>query len=852
MNRFILKNLIANKRKFFLLLVGTLVISLGLSSLAGLLNTNKGTVENVLKNSWKGQYHIVVRPKGTKGVSEENGLMSANYLSNLRGGISLNQYHAIKKMHDISVAAPIANLGFLEYVVYYKNFNPSKLDNHTVYRLKHQSTTTNGNEKFNFNYSTYFSNNPQFGYFDSNLFVEGFLTLAAIDPVEEAKLTGIDQAVKKDGESHYFSSQDKLNNDGENNYPILLSSNVVNHTLFNKNIQVEKLSLPYNNNKAMNAFFNHVQKLSHSNKSAETTDYLDTIKGTPADFQIKDSSISNEQAHNQLLNKLFSDKDKAVLIPVNYQVGPVIYQDTKSPYPKRWKHAYNINPQPANRAYGLKYINFSSYRGMKNINSLQDKNILSPQPIGIFDPHKLHLSKDPKTELPMETYRAPTAKLVLNARGHPVNPPKEVHPTINPTDFLLNPPMALTTIDAASKLLGDNPISAIRLKVKGVENFNQASEDKLKTVARAIEKQTGLLATVTLGSSPQSTLVHVPATNSTPALGWVEEPYINLGATVTLLQNAQVSFNWVMIIVLCVAIVYVLATQWIRYLTRRKEYAVLLSLGWKPATLTKMILIEGLWFGIFSFLIAAAVNVFFKYQHPDAVSWFEVIMISLLAILIYLAGSLIPALAVRRIKPYETMRSGEVSNKGHRISQSQGIMSMAYNYMANKIYRYGLSIFSMLLPTVLLAFFIFVTLRLNGVFYTSWLGQYASLQVGTGQVVAMIITLVIAALTTMELMVQNVSEREPEIALLKAIGWRNGAIRSLILLEGLMVGFITGVFSFIISFGILIALHQQVSFVNIVILIGCSIIPLIVGTISSLIPAEMATRLLPFQRLKAS
>ncbi len=72
--------------------------------------------------------------------------------------------------------------------------------------------------------------------------------------------------------------------------------------------------------------------------------------------------------------------------------------------------------------------------------------------------------------------------------------------------------------------------------------------------------------------------------------------------------------------------------------------------------------------------------------------------------------------------------------------------------------------------------------------YATWLGEYVALEVGTMHYVAMGVALLIAILTTTEILWQNVNERRSQLAVLKATGWQDGLIRRLVLLEGLLTG----------------------------------------------------------------
>ncbi|MGY0203453.1 hypothetical protein ACW7EJ_07770, partial [Acinetobacter soli] len=95
--------------------------------------------------------------------------------------------------------------------------------------------------------------------------------------------------------------------------------------------------------------------------------------------------------------------------------------------------------------------------------------------IGVFDPEKLDMARDPLTDLPMETYFPAKADWVIDANDEPVNPVKQMKPVNNDRGFLTRPPLVLTTLEAAAAIIGDEPISAIRVNVSEVDELNEAS-----------------------------------------------------------------------------------------------------------------------------------------------------------------------------------------------------------------------------------------------------------------------------------------------------------------------------------------------------------------------------------------
>jgi len=71
-------------------------------------------------------------------------------------------------------------------------------------------------------------------------------------------------------------------------------------------------------------------------------------------------------------------------------------------------------------------------------------------------------------------------------------------PVNNDRGFLTRPPLVLTTLEAAAAIIGEKPISAIRVNVSGVDELNEESEAKLQAIAKEIEEKTGLITDVTL------------------------------------------------------------------------------------------------------------------------------------------------------------------------------------------------------------------------------------------------------------------------------------------------------------------------------------------------------------------
>ncbi|CCQ97254.1 conserved membrane hypothetical protein [[Clostridium] ultunense Esp] len=442
-------------------------------------------------------------------------------------------------------------------------------------------------------------------------------------------------------------------------------------------------------------------------------------------------------------------------------------------------------------------------------------------------------------------------QLVLDAEGKPVNPPEWVKPVDDPLGLLTGPPTLLTTLDAAGLIMGEEPISSIRIKVKGVDSLNEESQRKLERVARDIEGKTGLIADITLGSSPQPTLVFVPKNGNAPALGWMEQLWVRIGAAIAIFHETKLGFSGIIAVVLLVAILYVLATHLVSVLARRKELAVLLAVGWRPTQLFKMVFMESVLLGSFVALISWAIVGLSILQSGTSISWLRFFLVGFLGFLVYLFGAVWGVILIAKISPYEAIRSGEMRPHARRIVRAHHLMGMAFNHLWERFTRSLLSILSMAIPTTLLVFFLFVTAHLQGILYTTWLGQYIAVEIGPAHYIAMFFALIISVMTTAEIMWQNVSERKPEIALLKAIRWRDSSIRILVLMEGGLIGLVAGVIG--VGLGLLFIgwMYRQFPWENFLLLLSTALVPLVVGFIGSFFPAEIAVKNDPSQGMRA-
>lgn len=887
MLRFIWQNWWRRKERFILLLIGALIISVGLTYLVGLSETNEATVVDELQQRWSSSYDIVVRSEGTRSSIENEKLLDPNFLSGIYGGIRMSEYEAIKEIADVDIAAPIAMIGSFSIGIiidslefpepgFYK-ITEKIMTNDSSRDIVHSSSNFTVQGDWNIfediirplyqadDHLTPISNSQSV---EHTFVLRKHIPIAAIDPEQENRLVGLEDTMIPIGDSRYFTEDDTsryeivadetIDNEksivSSTSFPVIMSTQTQTNMI--SEFSLQRVDLQFNEDIAEETFAMIAEKSNFD----ETGDFnfldeMDLEEGETI-------SISDEEIVQRLVNSVSgidhdtgegyfaADLEQSMNdhygLFLDYRPTPLKYAEVESPFPNRWPYAYALHAIEDDQGY-------ESFRKWEiALGEDDEQRKIIPRWIGSFDPTLLDISQDPLNELPMETYRPAHAELVLDGSTQPVNPPKQLTPPNNTIttseNFLEHPPMMLTTLDAAMDLaLDDQPISAIRIKVDGVDDLSEESQEKVEQVAEEIERETALITDITLGSSPQPTLVHVPAINETEELGWVEQPWINIGASISIFRETKLGFSGLVLSVMAVAVIYVWASSLVSLLARRKEFAVLLSVGWRPSQLGRLLFTESIILGLLVAIVAWMMLGFVYVTEGATVDPVRFVFTGLFGLMVYLLGAIIPALIARNIRPYEAMRTGEISKTSNRLMPTKGIFSMALNHFIGKWKRSLLSVIAIALPTSLLAVFLFITFYLQGVMFTTWLGEYVALEVGPIHYTAIIVALAIAILTTAEMMWQNIAERQEEIALLKAVGWKNIHVRIFIWLEGLFSGWIAAVIGLSLAFLMMWALYQEIPTEHLPFILSTAGIPLVIGVLGTVLPAERAVRISPVQ-----
>ncbi|MEO5745403.1 MAG: FtsX-like permease family protein, partial [Terracoccus sp.] len=311
---------------------------------------------------------------------------------------------------------------------------------------------------------------------------------------------------------------------------------------------------------------------------------------------------------------------------------------------------------------------------------------------GTFDPTKIR-SFSELSKLPLETYQPPVVT-GSDAATRTLLHGKTLAPDANPSGYVQNPPLLLTTLKALPTLMSSRafdwpadsktptaPISAVRVRVAGVTGADPASRERIRLTAERIVKATGLDVDITVGSSPRPTPVQLPSTaHGAPPLlvteNWVQK---GVAATITTAVDRKSLTLFILILVTTALAVSISANASVR--SRRTELGVLACIGWRPALLTRTVLGELLTIGALAGVIGALVAVPVGAAFGTQVPFTRAALAVPAAIVLTVLAGLIPALRAARATPADAVRPA-VTEKGRFRVRLRGPASMAVNYVA--------------------------------------------------------------------------------------------------------------------------------------------------------------------------
>ncbi|MFI7487250.1 FtsX-like permease family protein [Micromonospora echinaurantiaca] len=410
--------------------------------------------------------------------------------------------------------------------------------------------------------------------------------------------------------------------------------------------------------------------------------------------------------------------------------------------------------------------------------------------VGVFDPDRLtgfgELSK-----VPLETYEPPTAE-GADDRSRTALGGEPLLPSGNPAGYLSTPPLVLTTLNSVPKLLKragpqrDAPISAIRVRVAGVDGYNEHAAERVRLIAEQINRATGLDVDITLGSSPAPQTVTLPAGEfGRPELRLTENwSALGVASTITEAVDRKSAALFALVLVVCVLFLGNAVSAAVR--DRRAELAVLACLGWPTRRIAALILGEVALLGLLAGLLAVGLAFPLGALLGVGVDWRRALLAVPVALLLALVAGLTPALRAARAHPAAALRP-PVATPGW-IRRPRTLPGLALVNLIRPPGRTLLGAGALAIGVAALTVVAAVSYAFRGAIVGNLLGDTVALTVRGADALAATATVLLGAAAVADVLYLNIRDRATELATLRATGWTDPELGRLIGYEGLLLG----------------------------------------------------------------
>ncbi len=847
---------------------GFLLAACALILLSATTQTTLVRGNQIISQNWRPTYDLVVLPPQAKIPADPR--VPSDLIAGYGGGISVRQYDQVKNLAGVEVAAPIAYVGYVQMPVpqiYFSDHSFStgyyQLDwtltafngLHHIVELKERdmiyiisssdsttpvrdSSTTSSqpsdvlatfggqiNEEIDEEDTTPVPMSPN---------GTGTFLLAAIDPAAENQLVHLDKSITA---GRMLTEHDTVHLDSR------IPGNPFVYPGFNKRIPTDAIPMLLHRQLPGQITLNAtLTLLYHGSMTAAQilakggiaylqqrpdrqiifTGTVPRVQNDPQRFSGRGLLWNGHSWQNYLPISSTGPEPNYVLdfssasAPASISYEPATAPDGSS--------AYALVPKGTQGGE-------ATFRALTPLHMVKSDNVLKPggpdafynyEAVGEFTDNGLAAQiNNPLNWLPENTYAAPPVTLRYDAQGHPVTPTTFL-PTTNPAGFVVQPPLALTTIAAARELVGEYCISAIRVRVAGVVTPSQQSWKRIQQVAQEIRQQTGLQVVVTLGSSPQPTLVYVPGVgfgelgadwNIAP-IGWVEERWIHIGVGLTYLHQLGSTRLLLLGAVLAVCLGYLGVAFSALVSAQRRDFATLSVLGWRPWQPIRLFLIQALILAIGGGLVGLGLALLIARFLEATPLWLVVIWTLPVMLAFACISILFPLWQLWHIRPAEILRAGSaVSSSKARLLGSRigGLLmpvgTLVLRNLGRSRTRALIAVVSLFLSALLLMVMLNGVLALHQALQGTLLGDYVLLQTAVPQIAGCVIAIVLTFLSVADLLLLQVRERQQEIGLLLAVGWRPGWIQRLFVQEGLMLAMIGAIPGVLVAQWILYMQH---------------------------------------------
>jgi hypothetical protein len=572
--------------------------------------------------------------------------------------------------------------------------------------------------------------------------------------------------------------------------------------------------------------------------------YLDTLPGTKI-YSERSSPTEVHQAITETVQSMLRGDDRGGML-------------TKPPGVVEYDMAPNLEGRPvlSARPVGVDSGEVVFRSGYAEKTTDRFEASLKFELVGLFDIDELGISRSSPEPVPVDNYVPPMVTLMYDAQGGRLDNPLDIRPSFNPFGYIQQPPLLLTTLEAAQLIRGNEAISAIRIKVTGVDEYSPTAQEKLERIAAEIVRKTGLSVTITAGASPDRMLVFLPGFSDRAPAGYVEEWWPRAGVNVEIRERMQWENLLFFIIVLVVAALYIGNTALVTTLQRWGELGLLKALGWRDVTVARLVVSQFVGPALVAGLLGVLLSQGMANLLGLNLTLSQAIMVIPISLGLAVLGGAAGLGIVRRATPISSIRSGDIRTPMGASALSRhsgtGLWGLAWNSLRE---RSSTTIVNLIVTAVATGFLVLLAILLQatrGYLWGNFLGSYIMIRVESYHLAMAVVALAVAAVAAADAALLGILRRKAELSVLLAVGWRPWHVLRLVIAEGILLGIIGAVGGLVLGTVAALALtDQEVALLRILTAASpAALVPLVTIPVAVLIAAIEATRLSPARILR--
>lgn len=491
---------------------------------------------------------------------------------------------------------------------------------------------------------------------------------------------------------------------------------------------------------------------------------------------------------------------------VTYQAGSPLQPTTVTNSNEIWRSTF-ISSNSGFEVVPLTTQDTSYRRITTYVMGTQDQSgsegtLLNFDLVGKFDPAKIDEFSQ-LSAVPLETYTAPELTGADDASRQALGD-SAMGSDLNIGGYLQQTPTMLTSLDALKAFSSDRvlavdesgrtsafddsaPISAIRVRVSGVTGMDQASRDTIVQVATAIKDATGADVDITIGSSPESLQVALPATTlGSPALA-LDEPWTRKGIAYKAVAAIDLKSFFLFSLILVSSALTIAISTGAAVRSRRRELGIFAALGWTSARRSALVLTELGILGVSAGIAGVVVSWPLALAVGARFDWPRALLAVPAALLLSLLAGSISARAAGRLRPIDALRPAELAG-GRRLFRVRGGLSLGLQRILRRPGRLALGAIAVGIAVAALIVLLALVQNFRGQVIGTLLGDAIAIQVRTQDLVAGAFLAALGLTAVAMVLHLNLLEDARMYATLQALGWRTTRLAASVVVQALALG----------------------------------------------------------------